>query len=63
MTPTEFRTAREATGLTVNALAAWLGISRSTVLRYGSGELLVPVQTAMLLDMLAAGEIPGRFRP
>ncbi|MGL5735272.1 MAG: hypothetical protein ACRCYS_10445 [Beijerinckiaceae bacterium] len=61
MTPSELRAA--IAGRPQRCTTAWLDINPATLLRYLNGELPVPVQTAMLCDMLAMGELPERFRP
>lgn len=52
MTPTEFRTARQALGLTVPEMAEALGIHRRTVYKYETGERDIPRTIELLIAKL-----------
>lgn len=63
MTPDELRTIRLAAGLSLDGLAKVLRIAdRSTVHRWERGERAVSGPASIVLEMLASGELPERFR-
>lgn len=52
MTPTEYRNALAALGLTQGQAAAFLGVSHRTAAGYALGEYPVPVAAAKLLRLV-----------
>lgn len=60
MTGTEFERIRDRLALTQTDMARMFGVETRTVRRWGSGESLVPVTTAMILRILLKYRIdPG----
>ena len=63
MTPAEIKSIRERAGLTQDQLAKLLRLSDSrTIRRYEDGSRQVSGPVAILMEMLAAGELPQRYR-
>ena len=58
MTPSEFKVARQALGLSIRKCAAFLGRNPRTIQRWEAGELNVPTAEALLLNWLVNGEKP-----
>jgi len=52
MTPTQYRTAIKALGLSQHLAGDWLGIGRRTSQGYALGEYPVPEPTAKLLRLM-----------
>jgi ribosome-binding protein aMBF1 (putative translation factor) len=52
-----------ATGLSNKAIARWLARDKSTIGRWASGTASPTRGEAMVMEMLATGELPERFRP
>jgi DNA-binding transcriptional regulator YiaG len=62
MKPTEIKSLRREHGLTQTEFAALLRMSdRRTVRRWEEGAIAVSGPVSILLEMLAAGELPPRF--
>lgn len=62
MAPETVKEIREAAGLTQPGLAALLGISdKRTVRRWETGETPITGPARLVLEMLAAGELPARY--
>jgi transcriptional regulator with XRE-family HTH domain len=63
MTPAEFRSAREALGLSAQKMGAALGVDGRQVRRYEAGEAQVPLLAARVLGLLTGkGEASDRVR-
>ena len=61
MTPAEFKSARKALGLTVNALASELRTNERTIRRWEHGDISIP-HTAVLAMKYLAG-LPYERQP
>lgn len=64
MTPARVREIREGAGLTQAGLASLLRMAagKRTVRRWEVGDVPVTGPASILLEMLAAGELPARYR-
>lgn len=64
MTPERVREIREAAGLTQAGLAALLRMTagKRTVRRWEVGDVPVTGPVSIVLELLAAGELPARYR-
>lgn len=56
MAPEEFKRIRKDAGITLQALADTLGINYTTVARYQSGKLVVPVPIALVMRQIDAAK-------
>ncbi len=62
MTPTEVKAIRTAAGLTQTELARLLRISDiRTIRRWEQGDVPVSGPASIILELLAAGELPNRY--
>ncbi len=62
VTPREFRTTREALGLSQHQVAVGLGVDPRTVTRWESGESPVPTSSAAMLTLLGKPDLHRRLR-
>lgn len=61
MSPSEYRTAIEELGLSVNGAAHFLGVTLRTSQRWAAGDIEIPFPVYLILAlMLAFGLTPGR---
>ena len=58
MTPTQYKTAIKALGLSQERAGDWLGIGRRTSQGYALGEYPVPEPVAKLLRLMIRLELP-----
>jgi transcriptional regulator with XRE-family HTH domain len=58
MSPDRFKTGRAALGLTQNALAFALGVSRRQIIRYETGEQPISKTISILIEILTTRKIP-----
>lgn len=62
MTPTELQAIRKRAGLTQSGLARFLRLADDrTIRRYEDGSREISGPVSILVEMLDAGEIPGRY--
>ena len=63
MAPDELKALRKREGLTLRELAELLRISdRKTIQRWENGERPVTGPSSIVLELLASGELPARYR-
>lgn len=64
MTPTEVKSIRQRFGLTQSELAGILRLeARDTIRKWETGARPVTGPASIILEMIAAGELPPRFWP
>lgn len=59
MTPGEFRAARKRLGWVIHKAAHELGVDASTIVRYNSGDLIVPKTVVVLMETKATVKSDG----
>lgn len=63
MTPKEVKSIREGAGLSQTGLAALLRISDlRTIRRWETGDTPISGPASIVLELLASGELPERYR-